>query len=64
MGLRELFGRMFGGSGEQAYNRAEEERAFEPRVDIDAIRADEEAARFVGKGELADAERLSDPDAS
>jgi hypothetical protein len=64
MGLSDWFKKLFGGGdGEQAYDRAEEEQDFEPRVDIDAIRADEEAGRIAGETDPADAERMSDPDA-
>jgi hypothetical protein len=61
--LRDWLGTLFGGDGRQAYDRAEEEQDFEPRVDIDAIRADEEAGRIAGETGPADAERLGDPDA-
>jgi hypothetical protein len=58
--FKKLFG---GGNGEQAYDRAEEEQDFEPPVDIDAVKADEQAAMTVGEVEPNEAERLSDPDA-
>jgi hypothetical protein len=63
MGLRDWFNRMFGGSGEEAFDRAEEEKDFEPRVDIDAIKVDAESARIAGEANPAAAERMSDPDA-
>jgi hypothetical protein len=64
MGLREWFNRLFSVSGEEAYNRAEEEQDFEPRVDIDAIRADQAAGRLAGETGPAEEERLGDyPDA-
>jgi hypothetical protein len=63
MALRDWFKKLFAGDGEQAYNRAEEEQDFEPRVDIDAIRADEEAGRIAGETGPSEAERLGDPDA-
>jgi hypothetical protein len=63
MALRDWLNRLFGGSGEQAYDRAEEEHDFEPPIDIDAIKADERAGRIAGETGPADAERLSDPDA-
>ena len=44
------------------FGRGEEDS--EPRVDIDAIRADQEAARFAGESIPAAAERFGDPDAS
>jgi hypothetical protein len=63
MGLRDWVNRMFGGSGEEAFDRAEEEHDFEPRVDIDAIKADVESARVAGETTSAAADRMSDPDA-
>jgi hypothetical protein len=64
MRIREWFSRLFAGDGEQAYDRAEEEHDFEPRVDIDAIRADQAAGRLAGETGPAEEERLGDyPDA-
>lgn len=63
MGLRQWFDRLFGKSGEQDFDRAEEEPDFEPPIDIDAIKADEQASLAVGEREPNEPERLSDPDA-
>ena len=63
MGLSDWLKKMFGGSGDEAFDHAEEEQDFEPRVDIDAIKADTESARMAGEASPADAERLSDADA-
>jgi hypothetical protein len=63
MALRDWFKKLFGGDGERAYDLAEEEQGFQPRVDIDAIRADTESARVAGETSPAEAERMSDPDA-
>ncbi len=63
MAISDWFKKLFRSDGEQAYDQAEEEQDFEPRVDIDGIRADEESGRIAGETGPSEAERLSDPDA-
>jgi hypothetical protein len=63
MGFRHWLSRLFGSSGEQEFDRAEEERDFEPRVDIDAVKADRQAELSFIEKEPNEPGRLSDPDA-
>ena len=63
MGFRQWLSRLFGSSGEEQFDRAEEERVLEPPVDVDAIKADQQAELGFLEKEPNEPERLSDPDA-
>ena len=63
MGFRQWLDRLFGKSGEQEFDRAEEDQDFEPPVDVDATKADQQSSMLVGEREPNEPERLSDPDA-
>jgi hypothetical protein len=53
MALRDWFKKLFGDEGEED---------SEPPVDIDAIKADQESARFAGEAIPSAAERFAPPD--